>query len=158
MRVKVKNPNFGKKGQVSKESDADQEELPPQEEHWFTFPQKVKIPQSGYFYVIDPLPPAKTIKALPVPRDGQAVVQFQQRVDHVSPNGRLEEPVGDWVKSELIATRGQFVYGRSFSTLPFWSPTENAFVLREVPGEVTPKGKDPRRGVEFTPVAPGKLL
>jgi hypothetical protein len=160
MRVKVKNPNYGKKGQVSKESDADVEELPPQEEHWYVFPQKVKMPQAGYFYAIDPIPLAKTIKALPAPdkEKGQAVIQFQQWMDFIYPTSKLKEPVGDWVQSELIATRGQFVYGRTFSPLPFWSPTENAFVLREIPGEVTPKGKEPRRGVELAPLRPGNLL
>lgn len=160
MRVKVKNPNFGKKGLVSKESDAEPEELPPLEEHWYVFPQKVSVPRSWNFYVIDPLPPAKTIKALPAPRPelGQAVVQFQQWIDYIYPTPRLREPVGDWVQAELLATRGQFVYGRAFTPLPFWSATENAYVLREIPGEVTPKGKDPRRGVEMFPIRPQTLL
>jgi hypothetical protein len=160
LRVKVKNPNFGKKGQVSKESDADLEELPPLDEHWYTIPQKVKIPQTGYFYVIDPLPPGKTIKPLPAPNreKGQAVVQFQRWTDYLQVNSRLNEPVGDWIQSELIATRGQFVYGKAFSQLPFWSPTENAFILRDLPGEIVPKGKEPRKGVELYPVRPATLL
>ena len=40
MRVKVKNPNYGKKDLVSKASDAENEELPPLEEHWFIFPDE----------------------------------------------------------------------------------------------------------------------
>jgi len=163
MRVKVKNPNHGMKDQVSKASDAEPEELPPLEEHWYTFPQKVQVPQSAYFFVIDPLPPAKTIKPLPTPQadKGQAVVQFQQWIDTLYPNPKTpqyDEPIGDWVQSELIATRGQYVYGLAFAPVPFWSPTENAFVLRELPGEKTPKGREPRRGVELLPVRPGTLL
>ena len=62
------------------------------------------------------------------------------------PSPRVKEPVGDWVQSELLATRGQYVYGKAFAPVPFWSPTENAFVLRELVGEKSPKGKEPRRG------------
>jgi hypothetical protein len=160
MRVKVKNPNYGKTDQVSKKSDAETEELPPTEEQWFVIPDKVKVPRSAYVYVIDPLKPANTIKPLPTPnRDkGQAVVQFQRWIDYLYPSAQVKEPVGDWVQSELIATRGQYVYGLAFTPVPFWSPTENAFVLRELPGEKTPKGKDPRRGVELYPVQRHTLL
>jgi len=159
MRVKVKNPNFGKKDQVSKASDAENEEIPPLEEQWFVIPDKVKLPQSAYFYVVDPVKQPNTIKPLPTPdRDkGQAIVQVQQWIDYIAPY-QVKEPVGDWVQSELLATRGQYVYDKAFTPLPFWSPTEDAFVLREIPGEKTPKGKDPRRGVELFPVRPHTLL
>ena len=133
IRVKLKNPNYGKKGQVSKESDADLEELPPVDE-WYQFPQQVKVPQSAYFYVMDPGPPAKGAPTLnPDSNKGQAVVQFQRWYDYLYPNKnlpQLREPVGDWVVSELLATRGQFVTGQAFAPIPFWSPTENMFVLR----------------------------
>jgi hypothetical protein len=160
VRVKVKNPNFGKTDQVSKKSDAENEELPPLEEQWFVIPHKVKVPRDWSFYVVDPAAKQpNTIKPLPTPnRDkGQAVVQFQEWKDRVYVNGG-EEPVGDWVQSELIATRGQFVFDKAFTPLPLWSKTENGFVLQELRGEKTPKGKDPRRGVEFFPVRPQTLL
>ena len=57
LRVKLNNPNFGKRDLVSKKSDADPEELPTMEEHWYVFPQKVSVPQGGYHYVSDPVPP-----------------------------------------------------------------------------------------------------
>jgi len=157
--VKVKNPNFDKTDQVSKKSDAENEELPPLEEQWFVIPDKVKVPRSWDFYVIDPVKQPNTIKPLPTPNreKGQAVVQFQEWKDRVYFN-RVEEPIGDWVQSELIATRGQFVFGKAFTPLPLWSKAENVFVLREIPGDVTPKGKDPRRGVELYPVRPQTLL
>jgi hypothetical protein len=159
MRVKLKNPNYGKtKDQVSKASDADTEELPPLDEHWFVFPQKVSVPPSGFHYVIDPIPPGKTAYPLPTPREGQAVVQFQRWYEYLDINEKLREPVGDWVQSELIVTRGQFVTGKAFSPLPFWSSVENAFVLREIPGEKTPKGKEPRRGAIIEPVRPKAIL
>jgi hypothetical protein len=161
MRVKVKNPNFGKKDLVSKPSDAENEELPPLQEQRFTFPTKVHTPKSTYFYVVDPTPPSgKTVNSLPpIDREkGQAVVQFQQWFDYMYPSPRVQEPVGDWVPSELLATRGQYVYGKAFAPVPFWSPTENAFVLRELVGEKVPKGKEPRRGTELFPVRPHTLL
>jgi hypothetical protein len=161
MRVKVKNPNYGKKDLVSKPSDAENEELPPLEEQWFTFPTKVNTPKATYYYVADPTPPSgKTASSLPpIDREkGQAVVQFQQWLENVYPSPQVEEPVGDWVQSELLATRGQYVYGKAFAPVPLWSPTENTFVLRELVGEKVPKGKEPRRGVELYPVRPRTLL
>ena len=159
-RVKVKNPNY-KRQDVSKASDADLEELPPLEEHWFVFPQKVTVPQAAYFYVLDPLPPnSKAVKPLPTPDPdkGQAVVQFQQWIGKLYINNKVEEPIGDWVQSELLATRGQFVFGQAFAPVPLWSPTENMFVLRELTGEKVAKGKEPRRGVILEPVRRRTLL
>jgi hypothetical protein len=172
MRVKLKNPNYGKKDVVSKPSDADMEELPPLDEHWYVFPQKVSVPPGGYHFVVDPTPPGKAAYPLPPLKDGQAVIQFQRWYEYLDINEKLREPVGDWVQSELLATRGQYVGGKptpgmtptqsanflAFSPLPFWSSIENAFVLREIPGEKTPKGKEPRRGALLEPVRPKALL
>jgi hypothetical protein len=172
MRVKLKNPNYGKGDAVSKKSDADLEELPPMEEHWYVFPQKVSVPRGGYHFVVDPTPPGKAAYPLPPVKEGQAVIQFQRWYEYLDINERLREPVGDWVQSELIATRGQYVGGKpipgmtpsqaanflAFSPLPFWSSVENAFTLREIAGEKTPKGKEPRRGVLLEPLRPKALL
>jgi len=161
MRVRVKNPNYGRKTDtVAKQSDADAEELPPLDEHWFTFPQKVQLPRAGYYYVVDHTPAnAKVANPLPAPRDGQAVVQFQRWFDHLNITEKLAEPVGDWVVSEMLVTRGQYVSGRAFAPIPFWSSVENAFVLREVQGDKAPaKGKEPRRGAMIEPIPPRVLL
>jgi len=158
IRVKVKNPNYQKKDLVAKASDAENEELPPLEEHWFEIPQWVKIPQAGYYYVVDPTPStSKVANPLPQPKEGQAVVQFQNWIGKLE-DGYREEPIGDWVVSELLATRGQFVGGKAFSPVPTWSPTENKFVLQALPGQVVPKGKEPRRGILFEPIHHGYLL
>lgn len=158
MRVKLKNPNFGKKDLVSKASDADNEELPPLEEHWYEFKQKVSAPQGGYQYVTDPTPPGKTAYPLPQPKDGQAVMQFQRWYEYLDVTEKLREPIGDWVQSELLVTRGQYVGGKAFSPLPFWSSVDNMFVLREIPGEKAVKGKEPRKGVVLEPIRPRTLL
>jgi hypothetical protein len=159
MRVKLKNPNFGKHDMVSKKSDADTEELPPLDEHWFVFPDRVSVPQGGYHYVVDwTKPDAKASNPLREPRDGQAVLQFQRWYEYLDITEKLREPVGDWVLSELLANRGMYVGGKAFSPLPFWSSVENAFVLREIPGEKVVKGKDPRKGVILEPVRSKALL
>jgi hypothetical protein len=160
LRVRVMNPNFGRKTDtVSKASDADNEELPALEEHWYVFPQKVKLPRAGYYFVIDPLPPnAKLVNQLPIPREGQAVMQFQRWFDQLSVSANLTEPVGDWVQSELLATRGQFVYGKAFAPLPFWSSVDNAFIFRNVVDDKPVKGKEPRKGVVVEAVPPRMLL
>ncbi|MBO0700363.1 MAG: hypothetical protein J2P46_18340, partial [Zavarzinella sp.] len=162
LRVKAKNPNYGKKDQVSKASDADSEELPPQDDHWFVVPEKVHVPQGGYTYVTDYTPPkaneGRGVGTISLPREGQAVLEFQRWYEYLDLPGGLKEPVGDWVISQLLATRGMFVTGKAFAPLPFWSSVDNAFVLREIPGEKTAKGKDPRRGAILEPVRPKTLL
>jgi hypothetical protein len=161
IRVKVKNPNFGKKDQVSKASDADTEELPPLEEHWFQFPNRVSVPQAGYHYVVEyTKPDAKASLPLREPdqRYGQAVIQFQRWYDYLDLNESLKEPIGDWIEAEMIATRGMYVSGKAFAPVPFWSSVDNTFVLREITGEKTPKGKDPRRGALIEPMRPRSLL
>jgi hypothetical protein len=170
MRVKMKNPNFGKKEVVSKPSDADNEELPPLDEHWYVFPQKVKMPQSGYFYVVDyTAPPSRANKPMPAPRNdarmdvAQAVVQFQNWINQLNISEKVAEPIGDWVVSELLATRGEFLRGqnpggKAFAPVPFWSSTEESFILRDIPGESVPKGKDPRKGALIEPVRPRTIL
>jgi hypothetical protein len=161
IRVKVKNPNFQRKGEVSKASDADNEELPPQEDHWFVVPNKVSVPQGGYSYVTEwTRPKERESRPLSPPdeRLGQAVLQFQRWYEYLDLPGGLKEPIGDWVQSELLATRGMFVTGKAFAPLPFWSSVENRFVLREIPGEKVAKGKDPRRGAMIEPVRPKALL
>ncbi len=158
MRVRVKNPNFGKKDLVSKASDADNEELPPLDEHWYEFKQKVSIPQSGYQYVVDPTPPGKSATPMKEPKDGQAIMQFHRWHGYLDLTEKLTEPVGDWVLYELLVSRGQYVSGKAFSPLPFWSSVDNAFVLREIPGEKAVKGKEPRKGVFLEPIRPRTLL
>ena len=68
----VEEPNYQKTDHVSKKSDAEHEEMPPLEEHWYTFPQKISVPQSGYQYVIDPVKAeAKESNPLPTPKEGR---------------------------------------------------------------------------------------
>jgi hypothetical protein len=158
-RAKLKNPNYQKPETVSKKSDADLEEMPPLEEHWYVFPQKISVPQSGYQYVIDPTKPdPKESNPLPTPREGQAVVQFQRWYDYIYLTGEIKEPVGDWILSNLLVTRGQYVTGKSFAPVPLWSSETNQFELRTITGEKTAKGKDPRKGVIVEPARPKDLL
>ncbi len=164
MRAKLFNPNFGKHDLVSKRSDADNKELPVGEEHWYTFPQSVSIPAASYQYAIDARPAAKG--QLPPPKPGQALIQvhkFEQRFKTTGDRAgeaRIDEPVGDWVIGELLATKGAYLKGLAFAELPFWSSVKNDFELREVAGEAkTVTGKGPkkdvieaRKGVLYTPV------
>jgi len=181
--VKLKNPNFGKRDEVSKKSDADTEELPPLEEHWFTFPEKVAVPQAGYHYVVEytkPEPKAAFPIAEPQPdtrhgRIDRAILQMHVWYDYLQLGEALKEPIGDWVVAELVATRGQYVRdgnpidkkaspstypynGKAFAPVPFWSSVDNAFVLRDITGETTPKGREPRKGAIVEPVRPKSLL
>ena len=74
-------------------------------------------------------------------------------------NANLREPVGDWVESEMLATRGMYVTGTAFSPLPFWSSVDSTFVLRDITTDPKPpKGKEPRKGVLLEPIRPKALL
>ena len=82
LRVKLKNPNFQRQDEVSKESDADTEELPPLDEHWYVFPQKVVGP-AGRVPLRDRVHQAGAEDGIRAARsrrgtEGQAVVQFQR--------------------------------------------------------------------------------
>lgn len=175
MRVKLKNPNYGKNDQVSKKSDADMEELPPLDEHWYVFPQKVSVPQGGYHYVVDwTKPDPKAAYSLRAPRDGEAIIQFQRWYDYMDLSERVSEPIGDWVLADMLATRGMYVKdatdtsklkesdprsGKAFTPVPFWSSVDNAFVLREIPGDPKPpKGKEQRKGAVIEPIRAKALL
>jgi len=158
-RAKLKNPNYQKADFVSKKSDADLEEMPPLEEHWYVFPQKISVPQSVYQYVIEAVKPEpKEANPLPAPKEGQAVVQFQRWYDYLELGERIKEPVGDWILSNLLVTRGQYVTGKSFAPVPLWSSEANEFQLRQIVGEKPPKGKEPRKGVIVEPVRAKDLL
>jgi hypothetical protein len=158
-RAKLKNPNYQKTNDVSKKSDADLEEMPPLEEHWYVFPQKISVPQNGYQYVIEPVKAeAKESNPLPQPREGQAIVQFQRWYDYLDMGERIKEPVGDWILSNLLVTRGTYVTGKSFAPVPLWSSENNQFELRQIVGEKAQKGKDPRKGVIVEPARPKDLL
>ena len=54
----------------------------------------------------------------------------------------------------MLATRGQFVYGKAFAPLPFWSSVDNTFIMRNVPDDKPAKGKEPRKGVVVEAVPP----
>lgn len=165
LRAKLKNPNFGKHDLVSKRSDADNEELPPLEEHWYVFPQKVSVPQAAYHYVVEPKKEKdKDPGALADLRSGQAIVQFHRWYDKLDLGNDLREPIGDWVVADMIVKRGEYVSGKAFAPVPLWASELNEFVLRPVPGEKpppTPKGKEPkepRKGVLIEPVRSRSLL
>lgn len=163
MRVKLLNPNYGKVGLVSKNSDADNKEMPLGEEHWFEIPSRVQVPAAGYYYVVDPtVIPAKEKEKMafvpPTPKEGQALIQTQRWYRQLVMRGGTE-PIGDWVVADIIATRGMYVTGQSFTQLPFWSSVYNEFQLREIPGDKPPpKGKEQRKGALVEPFRPKTLL
>jgi hypothetical protein len=157
IRVKLLNPNYGKKGLVSRASDAENLELPTSDDQWFDFTQKVSVPQVAYHYVVDyTRPEKKSTVALPEPAEGQAIVQFHRWFSDFYPSPEYKEPVGDWILGDLLVNRGTYVTGKAHALIPFWSAINNAFEIRDM-AEKKQKGKDARKGAEFSPVNP-KLL
>lgn len=159
LRVRLKNPNYGKTtAEISKASDGENEELPALDEHWYVFPKTVSVPREGYHYVVDYTPPGKAAYAMPEPREGQAVLQFQRWFDQMQVTENIKEPVGDWVVMELLANRGMYVSGKAFAPMPLWSSVDNAFVMRDVIGDKVQKGKEARKGVVVEPVRARQIL
>ena len=113
---------------------------------------KVSLPKESFFFAIEPAPPVEPKDpkkpALEL-KPGQALLQFQRWMPFVKLSG-FDEPVGDWVVSDVVVTRGQNVGGKQFVNLPLWSSEFNRYILRELP-ETKKTKEPPKRGVMMDP-------
>jgi len=139
LRVKMENPNFKKKEQMSRPSDADKEVL---EGEWAEMQGTIGVPPESYLYVSEP----SGDKKAPQLKEGQALLQVQRWVPQVQFD-RNREPFGDWFVADIPVTRGTYVTGKQLVTIPLWSSERLNFVMRELPPEKFAKSKEPRRGV-----------
>ena len=113
LRVKLKNPNFGKKDLVSKRPTQRPRNCRRSRAAWSTFPEKVTVPQAGYHYVVeytkpntDPTYPSREPQPDSLDRSsepGRPAVPGVVRPAE-SATESLKEPVGDWVVAEMLAT------------------------------------------------------
>lgn len=156
VRVLMRNPNYEKKELVSVEDDAKVPILPANPyEGWTQIPGRASIKREKTFYAVDALQTYDKKNPTKPVGPNEVGLQFHQWVLRLKTSPRTQEPVGDWVLTELKATKGTFVGGAVVTPLPLWDSSISDFSLKPIPGEPIPKGKDPKdapRGVKFDPL------
>jgi hypothetical protein len=135
MRIRMANPNFGKKNQVEKAADAEVKELLGPSAR---VPGTVAVSRDVLHYAVD-------VQALdpkfPGPPAGREHVAFQihrwmSYYEWAPPKSSTTFfPVGCWVVAErVLVSRGTLVGGRQKVTLPVWSPEQKGYVKAGRPG------------------------
>jgi hypothetical protein len=112
VKLKVKNPNFEKAGEVAEESQAKEKSIysgGSATENWYVIPHKAYVPHEFQVYVAPPdeKPASGAPPVLPANRD-QVNLQIHRWIDHFFPNPKDTQEasratIGDWVigKREL---------------------------------------------------------
>lgn len=168
IQVRMKNPNFGKESEVSEPSDAKKEFL---EGPWVEIPDIVTFPPDHHLYAYDPAQYVKAAEDVsrylggsntrnvqllnflfdsPYVKQGKhAAIQMQTWMMQVRSSGVSNEPVGNWVVTEMPAIPGEYIGRRQLVKLPLWSSSLASYVLRELsnvasivglPTSIQPKG------------------
>ncbi len=160
VRVRMKNPNYGKEDKVREKSEAKKALL---EGPWVAIPDIAVMPPEAFLYAYDPeeyLKAAKTtveevLSNVAVPKRAaalynmnsllhhrevssgkQAVVQFQTWMPQVRASADKSEPVGTWVMAEIPVAVGEYIGKRTLVRLPLWSSSVGNYVLRELGGGI----------------------
>jgi hypothetical protein len=155
VRLKLQNPNYGKKTGVGRKSDAAVQTV---EGRWTELPEQITLPPETQFYAIDPQKYLADFKAFhkshgdeyalkrlaevePLEAGRRAAVQVQQWRPSVRIDGTTkQEPIGTWVVADLPVAPGEYVGKRSLVELPLWSAGLANYVLRELAGGVKVTG------------------
>jgi len=162
VKVKMRNPNFGKPTLVSSPDDAKQEVL---EGPWQAIPDVFSVPGDNFLYAHDSAEYAdssmkivesygkepafrKFMEVDEVTAGRKAVVEIQRWMPGVRVGGASStkvEPVGTWVVAKVPVGPGEFIGKRQFLELPLWSGGLGNYVLRELAGGLKIAGvKDPK--------------
>ena len=156
VRMRMKNPNFGKVKDVREPNDAKVEFL---EGAWVTLPETIHMPNESFLFAYDSGEYLKKAEATideagkqfvmkqlleypEVQQGRRAVVQVQQWMPQVRATGDKIEPVGTWIVSEIPVAIGEYIGKRQLVRLPLWSAGAQNYVLRELTGGVR---VDPKR-------------
>ena len=148
VKVKMRNPNYGKPSLVGKLDDAKREIL---EGPWLEIPEIVTAPSDNFLYAGDSLKyvedstklidangkeaPFRKFLEVDEVRDGRrAVVEIQRWMPSVRIGETKSEPIGTWVIGKLPVGPGEFIGKRQFLELPLWSGGLGNYVLRELAG------------------------
>src|SRR5262249_49609118 len=134
-RLKMKNPNKGKKDEVAYGDLATKESV---FSPWFDLGQRETIPPDFHFYAVD----TKELEAKrSAPPQDQVAFQLHRWVDQFAPpDAGQPEAVGDWaVVERVLYHRGEFIGGKHKVQLPRWNSVQEQFELAVDPKERRPK-------------------
>lgn len=152
LRVRMGNPNFGRKD-VASPAYATEKEL---KSDWFTIPQKVTVPPEVDFYAVDQKEfdaadpslqprdrrPYKGINANATARKNQTVLQIHRWIQTL-PVGSEKFPVGDWAIAERVFVyRGEYAGVEAKVEVPFWKYPVEAFAFITDPKYKNSRTKD----------------
>ena len=140
IRLRMLNPNFGKKNEVTNPAYADTEVLfgP-----WTLINQPITIPPEQYMYAADNVKYREAVernypreierKRLQLQlKDDQAVVEICRWLAEVRVDAGKREPVGAWVVADIPVGRGEYIGRKQYIKLPLWSSENKAYILREI--------------------------
>jgi hypothetical protein len=168
IRVKLHNPNFGKKGLTTRNEEAETEIL---YGPWAMVSDTATVPAESFFYAYKSADYLTKVTKLveehgkelairnyteekAVNEGRRAVVQVQDWMQQVRIDGtEKREPVGTWVVAEIPVMPGYPIARRALVELPLWSAGLNNYVLRDVSGGTKIFGiKDPKHQPKGWPV------
>ena len=158
LRVKMKNPNFGRRD-VGRPSDA----IPPiLFGEWTTIGTKVTVSSDLNMYLGDPVKyhdaivakyKDRAVQNLLDNKNGELpIVQIQTWMQQVVLDGGKREPLGAWVLGEIPVNRGEFIGKKQLISLPLWSAEKVKFLLQTLPKYKVANAKEQPKGVlvDFT--------
>ncbi|HVS38664.1 MAG TPA: hypothetical protein VMS17_24120 [Gemmataceae bacterium] len=148
IRVKMANPNYGRKD-VASQGVAQGKELmeKPADKDWYVVPQLLTAAPDLYIYAVDQLkldpkepkeprdkdapPPPPKLTMPTIKSDGtQTALQIQKWVPALPGKNRSQLNIGDWVIAERVpATRGEPIAGRERVEVPYWRYQQNRFMM-----------------------------
>jgi len=178
VKVKLKNPNFGKPKEVSKPADAKVEVL---EGPWMAIPEVFTVPTDSYLYAHDSAEYTeastklvekygkepmfkKFLEVEEVSAGRRAIVEMHEWRERILLDGEKKEPVGTWVIAKVPVAPGEYIGKRQFVELPLWSGGLGNYVLRELAGGLRVAGiKDPKHQpkgwpLNLRPASPSLLI
>jgi hypothetical protein len=146
IQLRLKNPNFGRDGEVSKPADAKKEFL---DSPW-VMTGAITVPSETFLFAADwdghNKKTSEEYGKEPVlmrrleAKEHQAVVETVAWMEQVrTGDGGKREPVGAWVVADYPVGRGEFVGRRQYVKLPLWSSENMNYILREIPDKIIPK-------------------
>jgi hypothetical protein len=142
VRVRMANPNFGKKNQVEKAADAEMKELLGP---WARVPIPVSLGRDIFHYAVDMKALDPKFSGPPADQEHVAFQVHRWMSYFEWPGTGSFFPVGCWVVAErLLVSRGTRVGGRQKVALPIWEPDVSRYI---VAGQRGPGGEE----VEFSP-------
>jgi hypothetical protein len=152
IRVKMKNPNFGRQD-VGRPDDAKQEEL---KGEWVKIDNTVTVTSELNLYAGDPVKYTdkirdkykdKAVLSLLDNNNGQQpVVQIQQWMPQVAIDSK-REPIGTWVIGDIPVNRGERIGRKQLVPLPMWSAEKGTYLLQELPKYKVWHAKEQPKGV-----------